>query len=187
MSYPSIVAVLWIVWLSYWAVAGRRVKQAQWREPLQLQLLHQGPLVVAGALLATSHLWPPSFNARFLPAGQIEGAVGVVLVVLGLGFAVWARRHLGTNWSSAVELKDRHMLIRSGPYAWVRHPIYTGLLVAAVGTAVVVGERRGVLAVALAFVALVYKSRHEERRMQESFPEYADYQRTTPALIPFIY
>ena len=187
MSYPSIVAGLWVIWLIYWAVAGRRAKATQWREPVQSQLVHQGLLVVAGTLLATSRLWPAAFNKRLLPEWPIDGAVGLILVVLGLGFAVWARQHLGANWSSAVELKDRHTLIRSGPYRYVRHPIYTGLLMAAAGTAIVVGEWRGALAVALAFVALVYKSRHEERRMQETFVEYADYCRTTPALIPFIY
>ncbi len=187
MFYSSVVAGLWALWLIYWAVAGRRAKPTQWQEPMRTQLLHQGLLVVAGTLLATSRLWPAALSTRALPAGLAADAGGLLLVVLGLGFTVWARVHLGANWSSAVELKDQHTLIRSGPYRYVRHPIYTGLLLAVVGTAIVVGQWRGVLAVALAFVALVYKSRHEERRMQETFPEYADYCRTTPALIPFIY
>ncbi len=191
MPYPSLAAVLWISWMAYWAFAGRSVKQARWQESWRSQLLHDVPLFVAGSLLATSHLWPPALNGRFLPAGPVTGALtgvlGIVVLALGLGFAVWARLHLGANWSSAVTVKDQHTLIRSGPYRYVRHPIYTGLLLGVVGTAIVIGQWRGVASLVIAFAALVYKSRIEERRMEQTFPEYADYRRTTPALIPFLY
>ena len=110
-----------------------------------------------------------------------------MLLAAGLGFAVWARRHLGRNWSASVVVKEDHALIRSGPYRRVRHPIYTGMLLAFLGTAVAVGEWRGLVGFVLAFVSFLLKSRMEEARMAETFPEYAEYRRHTASLIPGIY
>ena len=112
---------------------------------------------------------------------------GAVLVAAGLGFSIWARRHLGRNWSVSVVVKEDHTLVRSGPYARVRHPIYTGILLALVGTVVAIGEWRGLAALALALLAFAWKSRAEEERMRETFPEYEQYRRETASLIPFVY
>jgi protein-S-isoprenylcysteine O-methyltransferase Ste14 len=186
---PSTVAVLWVLWLIYWSVAGARArdKATRWQEPWHSQLLHMGPLIVAGMLLATPHFWPTALNARFLPGGPASSAIGLVFLILGMGLSIWARHLLGSNWSSAVALKEHHTLARSGPYRVVRHPIYSGLLLAIGGTALDVGEWRGLVALGLALAALIYKSRNEEQRMREIFPEYEAYQRTTAALVPFIY
>lgn len=99
---------------------------------------------------------------------------------MGLGIAIWARRHLGRNWSAEVRLKEGHALVRSGPYARVRHPIYPGLL-AMTGTALVVGEWRGVVAALLVLLAFVLKSRVEEERTREAFPEHEAYRRESAA------
>ena len=184
MSYLSVVGFLWALWLIYWAVAGARVKTTQWRESGRSHLLHQGPLFVTAALLATSQLWPQALNARFV---SDAAAWGLAALALGLALAVWARHHLGANWSYSVTLKDHHTLIRSGPYCFVRHPIYSGLLLAIAGTALVIGEWRGLAALGIALGALIYKSRVEEKRMRATFPEYETYRRTTAALMPFVY
>jgi protein-S-isoprenylcysteine O-methyltransferase Ste14 len=184
VSSLSIVGILWALWAIYWGVAGRSAKTTRWQESWRSQFLHQGPLVLAAALLAAPHLWPPPLNGRFLPAAD---ALGLLVVVLGLALAVWARRHIGANWSSNVTLKDQHTLVRSGPYRFVRHPIYSGLLLAVAGSAIVVGEWRGLAAFGLVLAALIYKSRVEEARMRATFPEYAAYCRATAALIPFLY
>jgi len=100
---------------------------------------------------------------------------------------VWARVHLGGNWSGIVTLKEDHELVRRGPYRWVRHPIYSGLLLAIAGSAVVRGEWRGFLALAIAFAALWRKLKLEERWLGETFGEqYAAYRRRVSALIPFV-
>jgi protein-S-isoprenylcysteine O-methyltransferase Ste14 len=184
--YPSAVALLWFLWVIYWAVAGARarVKATRWQESPGSQLLHQGPLYVSATLLATPHFWPPALTAHFVTNG---GPWGLVAVALGLALAVWARRDLGANWSYNVTLKDHHTLVRTGPYRFVRHPIYSGLILAVAGTAVVIGEWRGLAALGLALAAVIYKSRVEEKRMLETFPEYEAYRRTTAALIPFIF
>jgi protein-S-isoprenylcysteine O-methyltransferase Ste14 len=84
-------------------------------------------------------------------------------------------------------VKQDHELIRSGPYAHVRHPIYSGIIFAFAGMALVYGEWRGVVAIALVFLAFAIKGRIEDRRMSETFTEFDDYRRTTKALIPFVY
>ena len=108
-------------------------------------------------------------------------------MVAGLLFTIWARLYLGRNWSGVVTLKKDHELVRGGPYRFVRHPIYSGLLLAIAGSAVVRGEWRGVLALIIAFVALWRKLRLEERWLGEAFGEqYAAYRAEVAALIPFV-
>jgi protein-S-isoprenylcysteine O-methyltransferase Ste14 len=110
-----------------------------------------------------------------------------VMTAAGLLFSVWARRCLGTNWSGAVTIKERHELVTSGPYGLVRHPIYTGVLLAILGSAIAVGEWQAVLAMVLASFALWRKLRLEERWMLNRFGEaYRAYCRKVPALIPFL-
>ncbi len=103
-------------------------------------------------------------------------------------FTVWARLHLGRNWSGTVTIKDGHELITSGPYALVRHPIYTGLLLAMLGSALALGDWRGVAAFALAAGALWRKLRVEESWMQQQFGDaYQAYSQRVAALIPFVH
>lgn len=182
-----VVPILWLAWLLYWAVSARDVKPTRWREPLASQLRHRVPLIFALILLAAPRWVPRVLTRRFLPVGGLLPILGTVLIAVGLGFSIWARRHLGRNWSAHVVVKEDHALIRSGPYARVRHPIYTGILLALLGTAVTIGEWRAILAVPFALLAFAVKSRLEERRMREIFPEYEQYQRETAALIPFVY
>ncbi len=106
----------------------------------------------------------------------------------GLAFStVAARRHLGRNWSGTVTLKEDHELIRTGPYRRARHPIYTGMLVGFIGSAISLGEVRGVVAVGLVIVAFLIKIRLEERWMTESFGDaYRRYRTEVKALIPYL-
>jgi protein-S-isoprenylcysteine O-methyltransferase Ste14 len=179
--------VLWIAWLLVWFVASLNIKPARWRESIGSGLLHRVPLLFTALLLALRRQLPSLLTERFLPAGPAYDMLGIIMVAFGLGFAVWARWHLGSNWSGAVTLKQDHSLIRTGPYRYVRHPIYSGLLLALLGTAVTLGEWRGLVAFVLAFLAFAYKSRVEEARMRETFPDYASYSRETAALIPLVF
>ena len=110
--------------------------------------------IPAAVLLAVRGPWLPWLGTRFLPDTMIVYLLGLLMVVAGLAFAIWARVHLGRNWSGTVTVKENHELIRSGPYAIVRHPIYTGLLLAVLGTAIVFGEWRGLLAFCFLTIAL---------------------------------
>jgi len=191
MSYPILIQVLfptlWIAWLIYWWVSARNVKETRWQEPLGSQLLHRVPLLFGALLFAAPRLLPLALRRRLLPLGPLAPTVGVLLIAAGLGFSVWARRHLGRNWSSQVVVKADHALVRSGPYSRLRHPIYTGLLLAFLGTAVIIGEVRGFLAFVLLLISFAIKSRAEEARMRETFPEYEGYRRETSAIIPYVF
>ena len=186
MSHP-IIASLWLAWAIIWLVAAGSAKTTRRRESLRSQALHRLPLFIAAALMIWRRPLPPPLMERFLPATPAVAALGVIMVAAGLGFAVWARWYLGANWSGMVTVKVQHELIRTGPYRYVRHPIYTGLLLAIAGTAAALGEWRDAIAFGLAFFAFIVKSRVEERWMGETFPEYESYRRATAALVPFIY
>ena len=122
-------------------------------------------------------LWPRSFALYW---------TGVALLAAGLLFAVWARVHLGRNWSGAVTVKEGHELIRTGPYKLTRHPIYSGLLLAVIGTAITSGTLRAWVGVVIIAIAFAVKVRAEERFMRETFPgEYERYCEEVPALVPF--
>lgn len=183
----EIVGTLWIIWLAIWVLAARNTKTTQWREPAKSWLMHRMPMYLAAWLLIERGHLPFPLENRFLPAVSSVQVSGIAMVAAGLGFAIMARWYLGSNWSGAVTVKEDHSLVRSGPYKYVRHPIYTGILIGLCGTAVVDGAWHSVLAVGFALFGLVYKSRIEEERMLKTFPEYEEYRRETAALIPLLY
>ena len=187
LSMHSVIAVLWIGWLAYWIMNAGKVKPTRWREPLRSQLLHRIPLFIAAALLFFGNARSGFLTGHFLPENALTDGIGTLMVALGFAFAIWARHRLGANWSSAVTLKEEHTLIRSGPYAIVRHPIYSGMLLAIAGTAIVFGQWRDLLAFGFALAGLIYKAHIEEQRMRATFSDYENYRRETAALIPFVY
>ena len=180
---------MWLAWLAYWTASALRTKATRRREPLWSRAAHIVPLAVGAWLIAAQHL--PAELARGwleqrLPfAGRAAYVTGVLMALAGFAVTVWARVHLGRNWSGTVTIKHGHELVRTGPYAVVRHPIYSGLLLAFIGSALGRGEWRGVLAVVIVFLALWRKLRLEERWMAETFGEaYEHYRRDVKALIP---
>lgn len=177
---------LWIAWGLYWLLAAKRVKAVARQESVVSRSLHIVPLIVAGYLLTTAAI-PGWLGDRWLPRGLVEYLAGLALVVAGLAFTVWARVVLGGNWSGTVTLKHDHEIVTAGPYRLIRHPIYTGLLVAFLGSAIARGEWRGLVAVAIVAIAFWRKLGVEERWLEESFGSaYADYRRRTWALIPYV-
>jgi protein-S-isoprenylcysteine O-methyltransferase Ste14 len=182
------IPALWVAWGLYWWASALDVKHNQRRENVASRLGHIVPLVIAAVLLTPDRLplGPFQFLAQRMFPGSIALYLGsVVLTAAGLLFTVWARIHLGRNWSGTVTVKQDHELVDNGPYRYVRHPIYTGLLVAFVGSALARNEWRGVLAVLIVFVALWRKLRLEERWMIETFgAAYLRYRQRVAALIP---
>jgi protein-S-isoprenylcysteine O-methyltransferase Ste14 len=184
--YRHVIGLLWLAWAVYWVISSVRIKAAVRRESLASRLAHVIPLIVGAVLIGPRQLpWPP-LNLRLWPHSLTAYWIGLVLLVAGLAFACWARVHLGRNWSASVTVKEGHELIRTGPYAYVRHPIYTGLITAVLGTAIVSGTVRAALGLVIITVSLIRKLRTEEGFMRETFPgEYQRYSAQTPALIPF--
>lgn len=178
------LAVMWIVWLVLWCVWALATKRDNKGETRLSEALHQVPLVVAWVMM-----WPWR-----LPGGVLGGQVipsfgwlGVALTGAGMLFMVWARIIIGRNWSGRVTIKQDHVLIDRGPYAVVRHPIYTGLLGAYLFTALTWGDWRGLAAFAIAFISLWRKMRIEDSFLREQFgPPYDAYRQRTSALIPYL-
>ena len=181
------IAGLWLAWLAYWIIAARKVKPLRRQESVGSCLTHLVPLAIGAVLLASARLPANWLDDRFLPPSRTIYWAGAIILAAGLGVMVWARRHLGRNWSARVALKQDHELIRTGPYRFVRHPIYSGLLLAILGTAIAFGQWREALAFMFIAVALWRKSRLEEGYLAEIFPrDYARYQAQVPALFPFV-
>jgi len=187
LVYRYLFPILWLSWAAYWLAASHNAKVTAKRESHASRLLHVGLLGFAGFLLWIPNSPIPALGTRVLPPAAWPFWLGAALTLAGLLFTVWARVHLGRNWSATITIKQDHTLITSGPYRLVRHPIYTGLLLAFVGFALARGDWRGVLAVSIAFCALWRKLRIEERWMREQFGgAYEEYSGRVAALIPFV-
>jgi len=176
-----------MIFAGVWLIAWFKTKPTQQRAPIGARLAYGVPVLGASYLLFTDN---PAFGAaggRILPNIPTLDAAATVLTIAGIAFAIWARFSLAGNWSGAVSVKVGHELIRTGPYAWVRHPIYSGLLVALFGTALARARPLGFLAIALFWLGFSIKSRMEEEYMRTTFGErYVEYARDTGALIPKI-
>ena len=186
--YRWLIPALWISWSLYWKVAAFNVKPTARHESIASRMSHILPLMLAALLLFWRDMPENPLFALVWPRSPATFWGGVAIIVAGFTFTIWARRVLGRNWSGTVTIKAGHELIQTGPYRWVRHPIYTGLLLAFAGTAVAVAEWRGLLSCALALVAFVIKLRIEERWMTEVFgPAYDQYRQRVRGLIPFVW
>ena len=188
LSYRWLFPALWTAWAFYWWLSSRDVKQTARREPFVSRVLHLGPMVFAAMILASPGFGIPGLSARIVPWAPWLFWLGVAVTGGGLAFAVWARRTIGRNWSAIVTVKEDHELVTGGPYALVRHPIYTGLLLGFLGWAIAVDRWRGPLAVLIVFLALLRKYRLEERWMRERFGvAYDAYRARVKALVPFLF
>jgi protein-S-isoprenylcysteine O-methyltransferase Ste14 len=171
----------------YWVVGMVRAKPAVKRESILSSVLH-----VAVGCAAVALVWDRDTAIGFLGHRLTSAAawvqwLGFAVTICGCAFAIWARSRLGSNWSSMVTVKQDHELILRGPYAVVRHPIYSGFLLALAGTAIAVGEIRAFIGLGVAFIGFLLKSAAEERFMREEFSdEYARYSQRVKRLIPFI-
>jgi protein-S-isoprenylcysteine O-methyltransferase Ste14 len=186
LLYWYLIPGLWSAWGLYWLVSARDVKVTVRREPLWQRWAHVLPIFFGVGIIVVDSPASPLFSMRILPFSRTTYWVGIAVLFLGLAFAISARRYLGTNWSGTVTVKENHELIRSGPYRWVRHPIYTGILTGVLGTAICRGELRGVWGLAICTLGFVLKLRREERWMRETFgEEYDRYRAHVPILVPF--
>ena len=176
---------LWLAWLAIWMLLAIRTKRTQSREGISSRLSYM-VLTVAAFFLMFSADAPRSWlRIPLFSASHWTQSLAVAITAAGLGFALWARAYLGTNWSGTVTVKVGHQLVRTGPYRWVRHPIYFGMVLAMFGTALERNQVRGLVAVVLLYAGFKVKSRIEERAMSNTFgAEYDEYSRSTGAILP---
>jgi protein-S-isoprenylcysteine O-methyltransferase Ste14 len=175
-----VFAIGWAVFWTYWLVAAFSMKRGRpaWSRELRIRAV-----IVALAILL---LRLGAFQNNVLHSDPWLAGLGLFLFAVGLGFASWGRIHIGRNWGMPMSQKDDPELVTSGPYQLVRHPIYSGVLVAGIGTAVALSWS-WLIAVALAAIYFIYSATIEERNLTEQFPDtYTVYRRSTKMLVPFI-
>lgn len=175
-----VFAIAWAAFWIYWLVAAFSMKRGHvpWARELRIRVL----IVILAVILIRFGV----FRGQGVNTDPWRAGLGLVLFALGLGFAIWARIHIGRNWGTPMSQKDEPELVTSGPYHLVRHPIYSGILLAGVGTAVALSWL-WLIAVVLAGVYFTYSAKVEERNMATQFPEaYPAYRRSTRMFIPFI-
>jgi len=179
---------LWAAWMLYWFANALSVRRTVRREPSVRRWSTIIVMITAASLLGYTGLQLGILDHRFVPDNDEIRALGFLLTVAGLSITVWARIHLGKFWSARVTLKEGHELIQSGPYSLVRHPIYSGLLVAVFGSALFIGEWRALLGVFLIWLAHTQKARREELLLSEQFGEaFTRYRQRTGALLPRLF
>jgi protein-S-isoprenylcysteine O-methyltransferase Ste14 len=185
--YESLFPVLWIGFLLYWQVKAAGTKATKRLEPALSRIVRAVVFLSAILLMSWRHIPVSWLSRQFLPQTPWTFWLGAAITAAGLLFAVWAREHLGTNWSRSVTIKQDHQLIVTGPYALIHHPIYTGILAGFLGSALALAQMRGIVAFVLISLVLWYKLRMEEQWMRTQFgTPYEAYSRRTAALVPFV-
>jgi protein-S-isoprenylcysteine O-methyltransferase Ste14 len=187
--YAYGIRIAWLAVLGYWLWSSRAVKRTASQEPLTIRLAaYWLPLVAAMVLLGPGRWFGHSWlREQLLPYTTPVFAVGSALGLAGAVLCIYSRFLLGRNWSVSVQLKHDHELIQSGSYGLIRHPIYTGFLLLFLGSAAMIGEWRGLLAVVIVFVSFWRKLRLEEKWLGLHFgPAYQSYRTRTKALIPAV-
>jgi protein-S-isoprenylcysteine O-methyltransferase Ste14 len=177
----------WIVFAVYWAAAAISTKRTIERQSWKSRRLYVLLLVLAFLLLF--RLVPAyPLNIRVLPVALGLDVAAALLCIGGLALAIWARRTIGRNWSGVVTLKRDHELVTGGPYRYVRHPIYSAILLMFVASALASGRVDGFIGFALCVASFWVKLRQEEALMARHFPEqYAAYRASVKALVPFLF
>jgi protein-S-isoprenylcysteine O-methyltransferase Ste14 len=171
----------WALFWLYWIVAAFGMKRGhiQWRREARIRVV----IVVIVVVLVRVG----AFRGYHVTTDAVREGIGIAFFVLGLAFAIWARVHIGRNWGGPMTRKDDPELVTSGPYRWVRHPIYSGILAAGIGTAVALSWT-WFIAVGIAAIYFVYSATVEERYLTEQFPvAYPAYKHSTKMLVPLVF
>ncbi len=177
---------LWVVWGLSWALAALWSSRAEKRPTITSQVVYRIPMII-GVLLLLVRAHGYKGPLRLWHVGWIGAWICVGFEAAGILFAWWARIHLGTLWSGNVTRKADHRIVDSGPYGIVRHPIYTGLLLALLATAAAKGTIPGIAGFASLLLGIWMKARLEERWLTQELGDsaYGDYRRRVPMLLPF--
>jgi protein-S-isoprenylcysteine O-methyltransferase Ste14 len=181
-----IILWCWVVFIAYWMMSALSVKKVAEPQSFGAALAHRIP-VATGFWLLFFFRFPPAMNVHVLPRTDLVMAMGACVCVAGLLITIWARLTLAGNWSSDVTFKQGHELIRKGPYQYVRHPIYTGLLVMSLGAAIWATHLHCWLGLIVMGIGFWIKLSQEERLLSRHFPDqYPQYRQEVKALVPWV-
>jgi protein-S-isoprenylcysteine O-methyltransferase Ste14 len=181
--YASVA--LWVAFSAYWSAAAQSASAARSSESRKSRSFHV--LLLNGSMLLI-YISLPGLGGRFVPDTQLVHIIGIGIQAAFLLFAVWARRHLGRNWSGDVTVKADHELVRTGPYRRIRHPIYTAMFGMYAGAAIAIGEVHSLVALGILILAYARKIGLEETALRGEFGAvYDDYRRHSWAVVPPIW
>jgi protein-S-isoprenylcysteine O-methyltransferase Ste14 len=184
MYFGPVIAVIWAIFLLYWIACAWGNKRAVQKLSVGFRII---PILGVVGLFRLVHIYPHFFLRQLYARTESVETIGIVLCMLGVALAIWARTILGRNWSGIPQIKEGHELIQAGPYRVVRHPIYTGILLAIFGTGFGRGRMLDVGLFVFCFVTFWIKLKVEESLMSKQFPEaYPTYRKSTKALIPYV-
>jgi protein-S-isoprenylcysteine O-methyltransferase Ste14 len=183
--FRLLLEIPWIVFLVYWIISAARTRATSQKESFASRyaiLL----IEIAGFVLLFSRSTGVGFlGNRFMHHTLVSAIAGSILTWVGIGLAIWARYHLAEYWSARITIKEDHQLIRTGPYARLRHPIYSGIVLGTIGSAVVIDQWRCVLGVCLVLTGYCLKARKEETMLTQQFGEaFREHQKHAGFLIP---
>lgn len=186
-AVQAVFMTAWAGFLAYWVISARHLKKTvrrrgSWTSGFVIALVGVG----IGVLARIPGL-APLLHSRWFPDSVALDAIAIALCVGGLALAIVARAYLGSNWSAQPSVKEGHELVTSGPYHYVRHPIYTGILLAMLGSVLLVSTIFAVVWIT-ALVIFLVRIRIEEALMTQQFPDqYPRYKKQTKRLIPFVW
>ncbi len=188
MSPQLAIFGLWGAWILSWTVAALWADRPVARPGVALQAFHSAATVLGFCLMLGVRTHPHRGPGRLWDVGDPVGWALLGLAAAGLALCWWARLHLGRLWSGSVSRKAGHRIVDTGPYALVRHPIYTGLIVAAFATGALRGAVPPLSAGVVLTVGFFIKARQEERFLGRELGEadYEAYRRRVPMLVPRI-
>jgi protein-S-isoprenylcysteine O-methyltransferase Ste14 len=179
-----LILACWVLLMVYWRLSASSVKPAAERQTWSSRLA-RSPALLGFLLMIVAGVHP--FGMVMIGQSALSASLGVAVCALGLFVSIWSRKTLGSNWSQDVELKHGHELVERGPYRYVRHPIYTGILLMALGTAIASGLLIEFLAFLCILVGFYIKLKQEETLLLTHFPdEYPAYKARVKAIVPFV-
>lgn len=186
LAWPLLASVVpFVIFSLYWEIQAKNSAPAVSSESKASRAVH---VVLTNIALLLIIAPIPSLSRQLLPGALIVKLIGLALECAGLALAIWARRVLGRNWSGEITIKEDHELIRNGPYATVRHPIYSALLTMYVGIAIVSGQLHALIGLLVGILAYLRKTRMEETNLVNAFgTRYVQYREETWAIVPGLY
>jgi protein-S-isoprenylcysteine O-methyltransferase Ste14 len=178
----------WGIFYAYWIISAFVTKRTARRESATSALTYRLPAILAFVLLFNAHKLPAPLGTVVLPSQDWLSLSAMAVSLSGLIVCIWARVTLGQNWSSVVVVKVDHELIQHGPYKFVRHPIYTGMLLLFLASVLLSSRVGAFIGLALLTFSFVLKLRQEEKVMLTVFPaQYPEYMKKVKRLVPFVY
>jgi len=185
MTWHYLIEAPWLIFVAYWTLGALKTRATVRQESFASRYGILFLEVLGFVFLFSKTAGIGILGRHFLPRPALVAVIGVAFTWAGIGIALWARYNLGQYWSARITLKEDHQLIRTGPYAHLRHPIYTGLDLAAIGSALVIDRWRCVLGVCVIIVGFVIKAKREESLLAGQFGEaFHEHRKRTGFLIP---